>query len=145
MGFGGSGGGGNGTIANSTDVALNNVADNQALTYDTATGKWQNGMVPANASDTVNLTGIQTVAGTKTFSAAPVVPDASFSIAKIATLQTQLNALPIVVKWVNGTGWGSYSSDTARVRYFHSQNDVNASAPTYYSTYDLWFRHPEAT
>jgi hypothetical protein len=145
MGFGGSGGGGGGSVGNSTDVALNNPANNQVLSYDSAISKWKNGVVPANAADTVNLTGTQTVTGTKTFSAAPVVPDASFAIAKIANLQAQLNTAPVVVKWVNGTGWGSYSTDAGRVRYFHSQNDVNASAPTYYSTYDLWFRHPEAT
>ncbi len=144
MGFGGSGGG-SGSVASSSDVALSNVANNQVLSYDTSVSKWKNGIVPANASDTVNLTGAQTIAGTKTFGSAPVVPDASFAIAKIANLQAQLNTAPVVVKWVNGSGWGAYSTDTGRVRYFHSQNDVNASAPTYYSSYDLWFRHPDAT
>ena len=40
----------------------------------------------------VKLTGAQTVAGVKTFSDAPVVPDASFAIAKVSGLQTALNA-----------------------------------------------------
>lgn len=51
---------------------------------------------------------------------------------------------PIIVKWSTTTGWGTYSTDTNRVRYFHSQNDISATAPTYYSAFDVWFRHPEA-
>ena len=42
MGFGSSGGGGQGNISTSGDVSLNNPADNQVLTYDTGTAKWQN-------------------------------------------------------------------------------------------------------
>jgi hypothetical protein len=40
----------------------------------------------------VSLTGDETIAGTKTFSSAPVVPDASFSIAKTSGLQGALDA-----------------------------------------------------
>ena len=40
----------------------------------------------------VKLTGAQTVAGIKTFSSAPVVPDASFAIAAVNGLQTALDA-----------------------------------------------------
>jgi hypothetical protein len=43
-------------------------------------------------SAVVKLTGNQTIAGTKTFSSAPSVPDNSFSIVKITGLQTALNA-----------------------------------------------------
>lgn len=46
----------------------------------------------ANDSVVVKLSGDQTVAGIKTFSSAPVVPDASFSIAKTSGLQSALNA-----------------------------------------------------
>lgn len=46
----------------------------------------------ANDADVVKLTGNQTVAGIKTFSSAPVVPDASFTIAKTSGLQTALDA-----------------------------------------------------
>lgn len=45
----------------------------------------------ANDSDVVKLTGNQTIAGVKTFSDAPVVPDASFTIAKTSGLQTALD------------------------------------------------------
>lgn len=50
--------------------------------------------IAAKADDTavVKLSGAQTVAGVKTFSSAPVVPDASFVIAKITGLQTALDA-----------------------------------------------------
>lgn len=46
----------------------------------------------ADDAAVVKLTGNQTVAGTKTFSSAPSVPDASFSIAKTSGLQTALDA-----------------------------------------------------
>lgn len=39
-------------------------------------------------SAVVKLTGAQTIAGVKTFSSAPVVPDASFSLAKLSTIAT---------------------------------------------------------
>lgn len=44
----------------------------------------------ANAAQ-VELTGAQTIAGVKTFSSAPVVPDASFTIAKTSGLQSALD------------------------------------------------------
>lgn len=39
-------------------------------------------------TDVVKLSGAQTVAGVKTFSSAPVVPDASFALAKLSTIAT---------------------------------------------------------
>lgn len=42
MGFGGSSGGSNGNIADSTDVALNSVANDQVLAYNSSVSKWQN-------------------------------------------------------------------------------------------------------
>lgn len=41
MGFGGSGGG-SGSISGSSDVSLNNPADDHILAYNTGAGKWQN-------------------------------------------------------------------------------------------------------
>lgn len=46
----------------------------------------------ADDADVVHLTGDETIAGIKTFSSAPVVPDASFAIAKVDGLQSALNA-----------------------------------------------------
>lgn len=42
----------------------------------------------AASSATVNLTGNQTIAGVKTFSSTPVVPDASFGLAKLSNIST---------------------------------------------------------
>lgn len=44
----------------------------------------------ADDSAVVKLTGAQTVAGVKTFSSAPAVPDSSFTIAKVAGLTASL-------------------------------------------------------
>jgi hypothetical protein len=44
-------------------------------------------------SAVVKLTGNQTVAGVKTFSSSPVVPDASFTIAKVIDLQATLDSM----------------------------------------------------
>lgn len=46
----------------------------------------------ADDADVVKLTGAQTIADIKTFSSAPVVPDASFAIAKVSGLQAALDA-----------------------------------------------------
>jgi len=58
---------------------------NFASTVTTALG------LKAADADVVKLTGAQTVAGVKTFSSAPSVPDASFAIAKVSGLQTALD------------------------------------------------------
>lgn len=58
---------------------------NFASTVTTAIG------LKADSTEVVKLTGAQTVAGVKTFSSAPVVPDASFAIAKVSGLQTALD------------------------------------------------------
>lgn len=47
----------------------------------------------ADDNTVVKLTGNQTVSGIKTFNSAPVVPDNSFTIAKIQDLQANLNSL----------------------------------------------------
>lgn len=46
----------------------------------------------ADDADVVKLTGDQTIAGIKTFSSAPVVPDSSFAIAKVDGLQAALDS-----------------------------------------------------
>jgi hypothetical protein len=107
MGFN-PGNGGSSSIGASTDVFLNNVANDEVLAYDTGLTKWKNAVggttpdadattkgivqlagdlggtaaaptVPglaAKANDTavVHLTGDESVAGVKTFSASPIVP-----------------------------------------------------------------------
>ena len=56
MGFGGSGGGSNGNIAGSTDVALNSVTNDQVLAYNTSVSKWQNKTI-ASATTIANVSG----------------------------------------------------------------------------------------
>ncbi len=46
----------------------------------------------ANDTNVVHLTGNETIAGTKTFSSAPTVPDSSFTQAKVTNLTTDLAA-----------------------------------------------------
>jgi hypothetical protein len=50
----------------------------------------------AEDSVVVKLTGVQTIAGVKTFSSAPVVPDSAFSIAKTSGLQAALDAKAVI-------------------------------------------------
>lgn len=48
------------------------------------------------------------------------------------------------VGWVVGTGWPTYDTSPTIVRFFLSTNDVDATAPTYYSAYDQWYKHKNA-
>lgn len=50
MGFGGSSGGGSGSISASTDVALNNPTNKEVLSFDSATSKWKNTSLEASDS-----------------------------------------------------------------------------------------------
>src|SRR5690606_35721393 len=71
-------------VLNKTDVGLGAV-DNTSDAEKPVSGPQQTAL-NAKAADSavVKLAGNQTVAGTKTFSSAPVVPDASFSQAKVS-------------------------------------------------------------
>ena len=55
-------------------------------------------------ADVVHDTGNETVAGVKTFSSSPVVPDASWAIATTSGLQTALDAIPSDANVVHKTG-----------------------------------------
>lgn len=83
------------TLVNTAPEALNTLNELAAALNDDpnfATTLTNLVGTKANDSDVVKLTGAQTIAGIKTFSSAPVVPDASFTIAKIADLQLALDA-----------------------------------------------------
>lgn len=71
----------------------------------------------ADDAAVVKLTGAQTVAGVKTFSSAPVVPDASFAIAKTSGLQTALDGKQAS---------GSYAAAT----HTHAQSDITNLSTT---------------
>jgi hypothetical protein len=56
MGFGSSGGGSNGSIAGSSDVALTSVTADQVLAFNTTASKWQNKTM-ASATAITSVTG----------------------------------------------------------------------------------------
>ena len=53
MGFGG-GSSGSSAISSASDVALNNPANNEVLTYDTTTSKWKNAVGGSGQVQSVN-------------------------------------------------------------------------------------------
>lgn len=67
----------------------------------------------AQAAGDVSLTGNQTVAGVKTFLSAPVVPDGSFTQAKVVNLTTDLaTKIGKNSREVNVIDWGAFNNDT---------------------------------
>ena len=78
-------------VSASAAIAPTKIADDATYVRMLATERTA---LAAKAADSavVHLTGNETVAGTKTFSSAPAVPDASFAIAKTSGLQTALDA-----------------------------------------------------
>ena len=81
------------TVANSAAISQSKIAN---LSSDLA-GKADNSAV-------VHNTGNETVGGTKTFTAAPAVPDGSFTEAKVANLTTDLAAKAADSAVVHNTG-----------------------------------------
>ena len=86
-------------------------------------GTWKTGPT-GDGSDpnAVKLTGDQTVAGVKTFTAAPVVPDGSWTVAKTSGLQTALDGKVPAARTITAgtglTGGGTLASDrTLAVSY----------------------------
>lgn len=72
-------------------------------------------LTKASDSEVVKLSGAQTVAGVKTFSSAPSVPDGSFSIAKTTGLQTALdNAGSAPPSYAGSSRVGTYSKSQTR-------------------------------
>lgn len=106
-----------------------------------------------HASEVVGLTGAQTVEGVKTFSSPPVVPTptADSHAVNKAHLDAALTDIPaladvplkdtttIAVQWDSVAEWGTYDTDTDRVREFFSQHDAGATPPTAYSPRDIWY------
>lgn len=65
----------------------------------------------ADDSAVVKLTGAQTVAGIKTFSSSPVVPDGSFAIAKTTGLQSALDGKQASGSYATTTDVGNTATD----------------------------------
>jgi hypothetical protein len=94
--------GGSNSISSASDVVFNNIVNNDAFIYDVASGKWKNSPVLSTKADdttVVKLTGTQTINGAKTFSAAPTVPDGSFTVSKTSGLQANLDAKVSALEW----------------------------------------------
>lgn len=73
----------------SSKLPAEGTTGNMVAISDAEGGMTDSGFAPA---DFVQMTGAQTIAGVKTFSSSPAVPDGSFSIAKTTGLQTALDA-----------------------------------------------------
>lgn len=163
------------------DVGLNLVDNTSDLSKPISTLTAAQLNLKAADSAVVHKTGAETIAGIKTFSSAPVVPDASFSTAKVSGLDTALgnkvdddseialatlvDALGTtlglisgrrlveaidnlvgyqVIRWISGA-WSETPRASAKIRDFHSENDINATAPLGMQPWDSWYQHPDAT
>ena len=82
------GGGGSG------GASINDTTPSTSTTYSSS-------KINTELATTVKLTGAQTIAGTKTFSSAPAVPDSSWTIAKTAGLQAALDSKTDLTSAVN--------------------------------------------
>lgn len=85
-----------------THVGLSNVDNTADTSKPVSTAQAAAIAAKADDSAVVKLTGNQTVAGVKTFSSAPVVPDASFGVAKLSGVMDLAHAVPgsvFVIRW----------------------------------------------
>lgn len=94
-------------VLDADDVGLGNVNNTSDANKPVSSATQTALNAKANASETVNLTGNQTVAGIKTFSSAPAVPDAAFTQAKVSGLTTALAGKVGSVNGVTGIWRGT--------------------------------------
>jgi len=83
----------------------------------------------ANASDTVNLTGDQTIAGVKTFSSSPIVPTATTTTQAINKAQMDA-ALALKVNKAGATMTARLNSNATNIGYAQLRGGVNLSFGT---------------
>ncbi len=122
MGFGGSSGGG-GAISGASDVALNNVADDQQLQYNTSTGKWTNGAIASRLVENINIV--------PTSGSALTIPDVSVAtitltslnanctitfptaaLGKSFSLRVVYEATPRTITWPSSVRWPNDTAPT---------------------------------
>lgn len=92
------------TIAAILALAWNRAVHTGEQAISTITGLQSALNLKAADADVVKLTGTQTVAGVKTFSSAPLVPDGSWTISDTSGLQAALDAIPADANVVHDTG-----------------------------------------
>ena len=122
MGFGGSSGGSS-ALSGATDVALNNVADDQQLQYDTATSKWRNGVVASRLIENIN-----TVASSGT---AVTIPDVTSSTVHLVALSANCTfTFPAATPGKSFTIRITFASSPYTVTWPSSVRWPNSTAPT---------------
>jgi hypothetical protein len=133
MGFS-SGGSSSSAISTSTDVVLNNVANNEVLTFNTTSGKWQNlmpttvGDATSSAKGLIQLSG--DLAGTATEPTVPglaVKADTSAVNAGLATKEPTVNAGTTSQYYRGDKTW--VTLDKLAVNLNNVDNTADASKP----------------
>lgn len=119
MGFGG-GSGGSSALSGASDVALNNVADDQQLQYNSTTSKWTNGAVASRLIENINVVASSGAAVTIpdvttatvhlialsancTFTFPTATPGKSFTIRLTFPATAYTVTWPSSVRWPNST------------------------------------------
>lgn len=98
-------------VLSKSDVGLNLVDNTSDIGKPISTATQTALDAKAANSAVVHISGNETVAGIKTFSSSPVVPDGAFTIAKVSTLQTALDSKPNTANVVGITGNQSISGN----------------------------------
>ena len=86
------------TLAGLSDVSVGAVQDAQVLSYHEHSGTWRpitpvtSAQMQSMTADYVHITGDETVAGTKTFTLAPIVPAGAFPESAVSGLTSDLAA-----------------------------------------------------
>lgn len=104
------------------DVGLGSVDNTSDTSKPVSTAQAAAIALKADDSAVVKMTGAQSVAGVKTFSSAPVVPDASFAIAKTTGLQTALDAKATTASVTAKVG--SPNSTITGIAYYPTVGDL---------------------
>jgi hypothetical protein len=131
MGFGGSGG--SGSVAGSSDVALNSPANQEVLTYDSAVSKWKNasGVTPDGTITTAKIVD-NAVTNVKLSSAVQTSlgkADSALQTAPVTSVASKTGAVSLVKADV-GLGNVDNTADTAKPVSTATQTALNGKANT---------------
>lgn len=92
--------------------------------------------IPFDGTASITVADSTKVPATRTVAGVALSSDIT-AAGLLSALGISLTSLPIIVQW-SGTSWGTYNTDPVRVRWFLSQDDHNATAPTAYNVHDNW-------